>query len=333
MCLEITTSTKPGEMEVLQVVADQIMVEFLPEKGGDIYKICINGNNILWESPWGIWKLGNRADYCHTSQERWLQNYPGGWQLMFPNAGDDSLYNGVTYNYHGEACQVPWRYEILDQTDFIAVIKFSTRLYKTPYSIERIVTIDVTNQSLSVKESITNNGEQDLFVEWGQHIAFGAPLIGPGTTLDVPAKMIESAEQDKVLSRLKKGIHTWPIKDLSSDLSVVPSDKATDFAILKDLDRGIYSINNRQLDLSVVVEWNKEILSNVWLWQEFNGLKNYPFYGACYVMGVEPNSASHHEGLSESIKRDEAIEIKAQETKTFDMKLSWMNYKVQELNK
>ncbi|WP_313894031.1 hypothetical protein [Psychrobacillus sp.] len=100
---------------------------------------------------------------------------------MFPNAGDDSFYNGVTYNYHGEACQVPWRYEFVNQTDLIVVIKFSTRLYKTPYSIERIVTIDVTEQSLRVEESITNNGEQDLFVEWGQHIAFGEPFIGPGT--------------------------------------------------------------------------------------------------------------------------------------------------------
>ncbi|WP_313894030.1 hypothetical protein [Psychrobacillus sp.] len=73
-------------------------------------------------------------------------------------------------------------------------------------------------------------------------------------------------------------------------------------------------------------------MPNVWLWQEFNGLKNYPFYGACYVMGVEPNSASHHEGLMESIQKDEAIEIKAKETKTFDMKLSWMKCKVHEFN-
>ncbi|BFH62432.1 hypothetical protein PAJ34TS1_30240 [Paenibacillus azoreducens] len=91
MALDIKIITNPGQMEVLQVIGNGLLVEFLPEKGGDIYKICIHDNNILWESPWGIAKLGHRVDYCHTSKERWLQCYPGGWQILFPNAGERQL--------------------------------------------------------------------------------------------------------------------------------------------------------------------------------------------------------------------------------------------------
>lgn len=66
--MDIQTISNPGHMDVLQVVGDGLIVEFLPEKGGDIYKICIDRTNILWESPWGISKLGNRIDFCHTSR-------------------------------------------------------------------------------------------------------------------------------------------------------------------------------------------------------------------------------------------------------------------------
>jgi hypothetical protein len=187
--------------------------------------------------------------------------------------------------------------------------------------------IDEADQSIAIQERITNHGQQDLWVEWGHHIAFGAPLIGPGVTLEVPARTIESAERDPVRSRLKKGTYSWPIVDATLDLSIVPAEKATDFAILKDLSAGWYAINNEKLDLRVTVEWDTEIMPNIWLWQEFNGLQDYPFYGACYVMGVEPNSASHEGGLYESIQRGEAIEMKAQKTKAFELKLSWTRFK------
>ncbi|MFB7554229.1 DUF4432 family protein [Streptomyces sp. NPDC056154] len=325
--MDIKIMTNPGQMEVVQVIGNGLVVEFLPEKGGDIYKICIHDYNILWESPWGIGKLGNRADYCHTSKERWLQSYPGGWQILFPNAGEDSFNHGVMHNFHGEACQVPWQYKVEEVSESLMKITFSTRLYKTPYAIERVVMIDDADQSLVIHERITNHGQQDLWVEWGQHIAFGAPLIGPGVTLEVPASTIESAERDSIRSRLKKGTYSWPIEDASSDLSIVPAEKATDFAILKDLAAGWYAINNEKLDLRVTVEWDTTIMPNLWLWQEFNGLQDYPFYGACYVMGVEPNSASHEGGLQESIQRGEAIEMKAQQTKSFELKLSWTRFK------
>ncbi|MFD0620233.1 DUF4432 family protein [Paenibacillus sp. GCM10027629] len=325
--MDVKTITNPGQMEVVQVIGNGLKVELLPEKGGDIYKIYIHDNNILWESPWGIGKLGHRADYCHTSKERWLQNYPGGWQILFPNAGDDSFCYGVMHNFHGEACQVPWQYQVEHVSESLVEIRFSTRLYKTPYALERVVVIDEADQSIGIQERITNHGQQDLWVEWGQHIAFGAPLIGPGVTLEVPAGTIDSAERDPVRSRLKKGTYSWPIADASSDLSIVPAGKATDFAILKDLSAGWYAIHNEELDLRVTVEWDTEIMPNLWLWQEFNGLQDYPFYGECYVMGVEPCSASHEGGLHESIQRGEAIVMKAQQTRTFELKLSWTRFK------
>lgn len=321
--MDIRTISNPGHMDVLQVVGDGLIVEFLPEKGGDIYKICIDRTNILWESPWGISKLGNRIDFCHTSKERWLQSYPGGWQILFPNAGDDSYNYGVMHNFHGEACQVPWTYKLGEVTDTKVQIIFSTLLYKSPFAMERIVTIDEVEQCIELKESVTNQGQQALYAEWGQHIAFGAPFIGPGTRLEAPARSVESYERDSELSRLKKGVFSWPIEDMSCDLGHVPSGKATDFAILKELTMGCYTIINDKMDLRVRVEWDVDTMPNLWLWQEFNGLQDYPFYGACYVMGVEPNSASHEAGLQESIQRGEAIEIKAQQTKTFALKLSW----------
>ncbi len=46
--------------------------------------------------------------------ERWIEAYPGGWQLLLPNGGDECTEQGVTWGFHGEAALVPWT--VLDQS-------------------------------------------------------------------------------------------------------------------------------------------------------------------------------------------------------------------------
>lgn len=128
---------------------------------------------------------------------------PGGWQILFPNAGDDSYNYGVMHNFHGEACQVPWTYKLGEVTDTKVQIIFSTLLYKSPFAMERIVTIDQVEQCIELKESVTNQGQQALYAEWGQHIAFGAPFVDLEHGR-APARSVESYERDSELSRLKK---------------------------------------------------------------------------------------------------------------------------------
>ena len=37
--------------------------------------------------------------------------YPGGWQELFPNAGNNCVYKGAELGFHGEICKVPWEFD------------------------------------------------------------------------------------------------------------------------------------------------------------------------------------------------------------------------------
>jgi hypothetical protein len=43
----------------------------------------------------------------------WLDRRSGGWQVLFPSAGDACVHGGVELDYHGEAAVSPWRCEVL----------------------------------------------------------------------------------------------------------------------------------------------------------------------------------------------------------------------------
>lgn len=102
------------------------------------------------------------------------------------------------------------------------------------------------------------------------------------------------------------------------------TQRSTDFGVLCDLTDGWYAISNQNLDFTVGVVWDWEVMPYVWLWQEFQGLTSYPFYGRCYVMGVEPCSTYTEEGLLDSVEKGVAIRLQPQESKHFKMKLVMM---------
>ena len=75
------------------------------------------------------------------------------------------------------------------------------------------------------------------------------------------------------------------------DLSVVPPPEAEvdTLGFLVDLSAGWYALSNDALGLGFALTWPLEVFSCLWLWQELGGTLDYPWYGAAYVMGVEPH--------------------------------------------
>ena len=78
-------------------------------KGADIYALADRrtGVDVLFKSPWGTRSPGPWLRAA-SSMERWVEAYPGGWQVLLPNGGDECVEQGVTWGYHGEAALVPW---------------------------------------------------------------------------------------------------------------------------------------------------------------------------------------------------------------------------------
>ena len=106
-----------------------LSVTLLPEKGADIYSFVYKPRktDVLWKSPWGLKKPGTEVASSGASTEAaWLEHYEGGWQLIFPNGGDECRYKGAVLNFHGEASVLPWDYEVLRNSSSSVSVRSTT---------------------------------------------------------------------------------------------------------------------------------------------------------------------------------------------------------------
>lgn len=169
---------------------------------------------------------------------------------------------------------------------------FEVSLPHLPLHLERRIHLDRADPSvLRIQERVTNAGHESIPIEWGQHIAFGAPFLSEACTFEVPA--------------LPQGENAWSGRDADGrDLRRVlgPDAHTEDFGIFEGFSDGWYRIINHVLNVGVDVKWDVALLLCLWLWPEFQRSSGHPFYGWCYVMGLEPCSTNTHAGIAESVR-------------------------------
>ena len=184
-------------------------------------------------------------------------------------------------------------------------MQLEVRLARSPFRLQKRISLDSRRPLLHVWERVTNESRQRRPYIWGQHPAFGAPFLAGGCRLDVPAGGYVAADpQVSPRSPVVPGARSrWPhatsarATDAAGqqqvDLSVVPPPEAEvdTLGFLVDLSAGWYALSNDALGLGLALTWPLEVFSCLWLWQELGGTLDYPWYGAAYVMGVEPHTS------------------------------------------
>ena len=164
---------------------DYVEVTVLAGKGADIYSIIDvrTGVDVMFKAPWGL-RAPGLWPHHGTSMETWIEAYPGGWQLLLPNGGDECVENGATWGYHGEAALRPW--DVVERSNTAASLE--TRLFSVPLRVWRDVSLD--GPVVRVREVVTNESADDLEVMWSHHPAFGAPLLGAGCILSAGCRSV-----------------------------------------------------------------------------------------------------------------------------------------------
>src|SRR5581483_1912853 len=81
-----------------------------------------------------------------------------------------------------------------------------------------------------------------------------------------------------------------------------PEQRVVAMGYLAELRDGWYELHSQRLRFGVRWDWQVEIFPYVWLWQELRGSFGYPWYGRCYVMGVEPFTSIPGSGLNAAIE-------------------------------
>jgi len=293
---------------------DSIAVTVLPGKGADIYELVSrpDGIDVLWKSPWGLLPPGG-VHAAADSATAWLEAYEGGWQEIFPNGGAANMYRGVELNFHGEASLASWDYEITAEHGGVAEVRFSTRLRRSPFFVERTMRIEAGRPVLQVRERITNQGRETLDAMWGHHPAFGAPFLSGACRIDTNARTVHADDEiGGPLNPLKKGAtFRWPHGErdgVMTDLSLVagPDDPPHEtMAYLTDFtgEHGWYGITNTELGLGVGLVWPKAVFPYAWFWQEMHASPGFPWYGEVYVIAIEPFTSMPGQGLTKVIEK------------------------------
>lgn len=294
-------------MQALRIENDLLSATILLDKGADIYELIYKPRHVdvLWKTPWGLREPARGAALSLNSEITWLEYYPGGWQLLFPNAGDECAYRGVPLTMHGEASLIAWDCLRVSQGTGYAEVQMETRLFRSPFRLWRVLRVEQGRAVLTIREGISNEAGEPMDYMWGHHPALGAPFLCGACRIDTGARGLLADEVFVGTDNPLQGGHryAWPTAESPTgpvDLSRVPGRDEPRFTMgyLTDFDSGWYAITNPELGFGVGLSWPVDAFPYAWFWQEMHASSGFPFYRNCYTMAIEPNTSIPGRGLA-----------------------------------
>ena len=299
---------------------DALRVTILPEKGADIVELVDleTGIDVLFHAPWGLAPPGSPPREGSGGSE-FLENYAGGWQELFPSAGDPCTYRGEPIPFHGEVATLPWELEILAAAGSEVAIRLSVRCRRTPFRVERVMRLRDGVGVLEIEQTATNLSDGPAHLVWGHHCVLGPPFLEPGCRLAAPAGTIETIpELWEETARLEPGQRSaWPDARLrgggTADLGIVPGPEtgSHDDVYLTDLAEGWVEVENERLGLVFRLDFDPDVFRWLVSWQPYGGARDMPLRGA-YALGIEPWTTRFD--LERAVEAGEAIEVPSGES-------------------
>ena len=298
-----------GGIESLVLENEHLEVSVLVGKGTDIFSFRhrASGTDFLWKAPWGVRDPATTIQDTANSAASFLDYYFGGWQELFPNAGAGCTYRGAELGVHGEACKVPWSWQIKEETSRRISVRLRARMVRTPFLLEKQLTLEAGRATLLIEESVTNEGADAVDFIWGHHPALGAPFLSGNCRLYAPARVVETDDSNLFLAPQRR-FESYPMIETADgdpfDISRIPppSARVTMQSFLRELAEGWYAVVNQETGLGFAMSWDLEVFPYLWLWEELCGSADYPWWGRCYVAGIEPNSTPTGGGLAQAVE-------------------------------
>lgn len=309
-------------MKTISLENEKIRVTILVDKGTEIWEFLYKPEDIdfIWRMPKGLWNPAVYIPSSATEFSFFMDYYAGGWQEIMPNGGTASFYKGVEIGQHGEVALLPWNYYILEDTPENVSVKFSVRCQRTPFYLEKIVSLKRNTPFLFFEETLLNEAEETMELMWGHHPAFGEPFLDKNCEIEIPCKkIIVHSPQYHPNSRLKEGEYSYPYvkgrKGEKIDIRKIPDKnvKSADLCYFAELQEGRYILKNRKKKIAFCLKFDKRIFPYIWYWQEFKGGTGYPWWGTTYNIALEPFSSYPASGIQEAIRKKTQLKMKPKE--------------------
>ncbi len=283
-------------------------VTVLPEKGADILSFVDrrSGVDVLFKTPWGTRTPGHWARRA-TSQERWIEAYAGGWQLLLPNGGDECVERGATWGFHGEAAVLPW--QVVSATKAAAVLE--TTLFLVPLRVRRRLSLE--GRLLRIEETVSNESPEEIEVMWSHHPALGAPFLEGGCLISAGCTSVLADDRFPGTLLAAGSRHDWPyVTTVTGDKVDIreippPDEPRSVLAYLGGFTSGFFAVTNPRLRLGFGLRWPLEMFDKAWLWQEVHSSGGWPWFRRAYVLAIEPASTIPAQGMAVARAKGERV--------------------------
>jgi len=284
--------------EVLRLSTDALIAEIIPALGGTLTSLTrrVDGAALFWSPPWGMrWR--GASSVPGTPQAQMIDSLAGGWQTLFPNAGDSVFVNGVDWGQDGEA-RVTW----LDWEFTGSSLRMTGRLVRSPFEITKI--ISMRDHEVTVGETVRNVGRERVETMWGSQLMLGGELLGPETIVDAAAAVVRP---DPHISRDASydDLMPWPrshgaVGVINLRLLPAPDAGETRLAYLSDFSQPLIRIGRPSHHIAVELEWDAEVFPYVWYSLEAGGHSGFPWYRDGYFLSLTPCTSWPAHGLHDA---------------------------------
>ncbi|WP_269937883.1 DUF4432 family protein [Arthrobacter sp. HY1533] len=276
-------------------------VVITPERGADIVAVTDLATGIQTLAVSATGQVTSGPGQFSDSMVNWTNGYPGGWQLMVPNAGPARLHDGIMQGYHGEASLAQW--QVLEQTSSRAVL--TTQLFTAPLLLERTVTLD--GAELTVRDLVVSQSPDACSFRLGQHPAFGTPFLDEHSyvTVDAGTFMADAVAPGTLAAADSCGHpgEVLPAGPVPNSLAIpAPGSGQGLFGALTDFPdaQAAATFASPTHGFGMRLGWDREIYPNAWLWMEANAGAGWPWFKRLFSMAVEPVNVIPGEGESAS---------------------------------
>jgi galactose mutarotase-like enzyme len=276
--------------EAVHLTTEDLEVVVIPGKGGDVCSIRQRATavELLWTPRWGL-RPPTALPLPGAPDALALDRSGGGWNSMFPNAGRASVEYGVDWGFHGETWLAPFTWELV-----AGGVQMRTALARSPFIVTK--TVVAVGNEVTVTESVEHVGGRPIDVLWCQHPAFGEPLIGPATTVEITGCVVHPDMPDDAPPSTAPP--RWPahteVDGSAVDLARLDAagSGGARLAFLGsfDDDHVRARIHNPEIGLAVELAWSREDFPFAWYWYESGGRQDYPWYGTAHSLALEPAS-------------------------------------------
>ncbi|MGW2102409.1 hypothetical protein ACWCPX_32845 [Streptomyces olivaceoviridis] len=281
-----------------------------PARGGDVLSLVwkATGEDILWRNPRWEHRVPVHGE-SDAQDSSYFDNYPGGIQELFPNAGPATTVHGAPLPFHGEAARRPWTAEVV-RSNGGARLRCTTRLARYPFRLTKTFALD--GSVLRFHSVVENLSAQNLPAHWGLHPAFDTATVARAATLYGPFDGLVAHPE-------RFGDRQWtPPGQTRKARSVAPGVGAVELApgagLTADLgyatvSRGWFGLRSRGCGLLATMTWPHSLFPELWVWQECHAPGSYPWWGTEHIVAVEPHTTSPFMPLAEETEHPGVLDI------------------------